>query len=176
MNIFLDLIGSVFVRGSMVAVMLTLTVTMNDALYQRTQHANTKEHVRVIADVAYQDLTQAGYNHTGDHVFCYLYAQDVRFHGDVDDNGTSDRVRYYAVLHGATGYWTLYREVQYQATITLAKKLKSVQFQYYDSKGKITADPLKVAAVRMTFTEDVEGVTEGFTTATKDFKIYPSNL
>jgi len=28
----------------------------------------------------------------------------------------------------------------------------------------------------MTFTEDVEGVTEGFTTATKDFKIYPSNL
>jgi len=175
MNIFLDLIGSVFIRGSMITVMLTLTVTMNDALYQRTQHANTKEHVRVASDIVRTDLTQAGYNVTG-HVFCYGYPQDVRFHGDINNSGSPEIVRYYGVLDGGSGYWSLYRVVDYGTPLLIGKKFKSIQFQYYNAKGQITSDANQIKAVRVTLVEDVEGATEGFTTATKDFKIYPSNL
>jgi hypothetical protein len=175
MNILLDIVGSLFVRGSMIAVMLTLTTTMNDALYRASQHANTKEHIRVVGDIIYDDVSQAGYNHTG-QVFSYAYSSDFMFYGDVDDSGTSESVRYYTVADQVTGKLKLYRLQSGQAALELGKNFTSVAFQYYTSKNKITTDPLKIKSVRVNLVESVEGVTEGFTTATKEFKIYPSNL
>jgi hypothetical protein len=176
MSIFLDLIQSLFVRGSMVIVMLTLTVNLNDALYQRTKYANTKAHVGIVSDMMYDDLTQAGYNHTGPHIFCFAYAQDFRFHGDIDNNGTSETVRYYVAFNSGTGCWSLYRSVNSGTALEVGKRFASISFQYYDSKNKITADPSLINGVRINLVENVEGATAGFTTATRDFKIYPSNL
>jgi hypothetical protein len=160
----------------MVIVMLTLTVNLNDALYQRTKYANTKAHVGIVADMIYNDLTQAGYNHTGPHIFCFANAQDFQFHGDIDNNGTSETVRYYASFNSGTGYWRLYRSVNSGTALEVGKTFASITFQYYDSKNKITADPSLIDGVRINLVENVEGATAGFTTATKDFKIYPSNL
>jgi hypothetical protein len=159
----------------MVIVMLTLTVNLNDALYQRTKYANTKAHVGIVADMMYDDLTQAGYHATAP-VFTILSSNDIEFKGDIDNNGTSETVRYYAAFNSGTGRWSLYRSVNSGTALEVGKTFASISFQYYDSKNKITADPSLIDGVRINLVENVEGATAGFTTATKDFKIYPSNL
>jgi hypothetical protein len=176
MSIFLDLIQSLLIRGSMVAVALTLTVTMNNALYQKSQLNFAKGQVETVGDAIHDDLVQANYNNTAGHVFCFAYAQDFRFHGDIDNDGVTDKVRYYGVYDGGTGYWSLYRTLNDGVPLLMGKSFSSITFQYYDAKGKITATADSIKAVRVNLVENVVGATEGFTQVVKNFKIYPSNL
>lgn len=157
----------------MIIVMLTLTVNMNDALYVRTNHANTKAHVQIVAEMLYNDLTQAGYNATTP-IFTIISSNDIEFKGDIDNNGTAETIRYYNVPNGSN--YKLYRRVDGGTALEVGKNFSSITFQYYKLKGKITSNPDSVKAVRANIVMSVEGATEGFTTATKDFKIYPSNL
>jgi hypothetical protein len=176
MSIFLDLIQSLFIRGSMVAVALTLTVTMNNALYQKSQLNFAKGQVETVGDAIYGDLVQANYNNSHGDVFSNAYDQDIQFYGDIDNNGVTDQVRYYGVYDGGTGYWSLYRTLNGGVPLLMGKRFSSLTFQYYDAKGKITADLNRIKAVRVNLVENVEGATEGFTQVVKNFKIYPSNL
>ena len=160
----------------MVAVALTLTVTMNNALYQKSQLNFAKGQVEVVGDAMYADLLQANYNNSVAHVFCYAYARDFRFHGDINNDGVTERVRYYGVYDATTGYWSLYRELEGGVPLLMGKRFSSITFQYYDAKGKITADPSLIKAVRVNLVQGVEGATEGFTQVVQNFKIYPSNL
>ena len=157
----------------MVIVMLTLTVNMNDALYQRTKYANTKAHVGIVADMMYDDLTQAGYHATAP-VFTILSSNEIEFKGDIDNNGSVETVRYYTVPNGSN--YKLYRRVDGGTALEVGQKFTSITLQYYNLKGRITSNPDSVKAVRANIIMSVEGATGGFTTATKDFKIYPSNL
>jgi hypothetical protein len=56
MTVFLDLAGAWAVRMSMIGIMLTMTVAMNDALYQSAQQALVKANVAVAAETMTQDL------------------------------------------------------------------------------------------------------------------------
>ncbi len=157
----------------MIIVMLTLTVNLNNALYVRTNHANTKAHVQIVADMLYNDLTQAGYRATRP-VFTILCSNDIEFKGDIDNNGLADTIRYYTVPNGSS--YKLYRKVNGGTVLEVGKNFSSITFQYYKLKGKITSNPDSIKAVRLKVILNVEGATEGFTTATSNFKIYPSNL
>lgn len=176
MSIFLDLIQSLFIRGSMVAVALTLTVMMNNALYQKSQLNGAKGQVTVVGEAIYNDVLLAGYNVDRGHVFSHAYAQDFQFKGDIDTNGVTDQVRYYGVYNGGTGYWSLYRALNSGAPLLMGKRFSSITFQYYDADGKITANPDMIRAVRVNLVKNVEGATEGFMQVVKNFKIYPSNV
>jgi hypothetical protein len=160
----------------MVAVALTLTVTMNNALYQKSQLNFAKGQVETVGDAIYADLVQANYNNSHGGVFSNAYDQDIQFYGDIDNNGVTDQVRYYGVYDGGTGYWSLYRTLNGGVPLLMGKRFSSLTFQYYDAKGKITADLNRIKAVRVNLVENVEGATEGFTQVVKNFKIYPSNL
>jgi len=176
MSIFIDLIQSLFIRGSMIAVMMTLTVSMNDALYQKMNQANTKAHVGIVGDMLYTDLTQAGYN-APTPAFLTASESDIKFQGDLDNDSTSETIRYYTALDANTGLYKLYRTVNGGTPLPVGKKFNSVTFQYYNVKGKITSTLSEIAAVRVNVVEGIEGTTTGgFTTASMNFKIYPSNL
>ena len=58
MTIFLDLAGSFVVRASMVTVMLGLTVTMNNALFETTQQTNAVATMATVGEIIYTDLNQ----------------------------------------------------------------------------------------------------------------------
>lgn len=175
MSIFLDLIQSLFIRGSMVAVALTLTVTMNNALYQKSQLNFAKGEVETVGDMMNTDLTQAGYN-APTPAFTIAGASDIQFQGDLDNNGAPETVRYYSVWDASTNYYKLYRTVDGGTPLLVGKRFNSITLQYYDAKGKITAVDSTIAAVRVNLVESIEGATEGFTQVVKNFKIYPSNL
>ena len=181
MTIFIDLAGSWIVRASMITVMLGLSVTMNDALYKTTQQANTSAALASVAEIMYTDVNLAGYNtyHVYSYAFEAISSTYMRFHGDLNNGGYPETIRYKATLDVATGLYKLERRVDNEAGdtyFTIGDGFKSVTFQYYDYQGVLTSNYWEVVSVRIKLEKPIAGVTEGFTIATNDFRVYPSNI
>jgi hypothetical protein len=170
MTVFIDLIGSWFVRASMIAVMLGLTVTLNDALYQSTQQVSAKGYIATIDSILYADINDAGYNvdNAATSTFQTVDSTSIQFLGDINGGGVPETVRY-TVTQQSDGTFNLYRYVNNvnNGADLMMGNLASIRFSYYDSHGLLTTDKTKVRQV------EVSVVANG---ASSDFKIYPANL
>lgn len=157
----------------MIGVMLGMTLTMNNALYESSQRANTVSNVASTSDIIGQDATMA-------LTFSSLNANSLSFSGDLDGDGLNETVLYTTTQDPTTKLYKLYRTVSNQnggQPLLVGTSLISVTFKYYDVNRYITAVPANVTAVRVILVASVPGVsTQGFTTATNDFKVYPVNL
>jgi hypothetical protein len=117
MTIFIDLAGSWIIRVSMIAVMLGLSVKMNDALYKTTSRANTRSYLATLDTVMYSDLSRANYckgystvvgtkywivlNNVGqwvtpDAAFWTADSNDCEIFADINNDGTPEVVEYWA--------------------------------------------------------------------------------
>jgi hypothetical protein len=170
MTIFLDLIGSWFVRASMIAVMLGLTVTLNDTLYQSRQQVNAKGYIATIDSVLYADINDAGYNvsDAADSTFQTADSTCIQFLSDINGGGVPEIVRYSMTLQTDSTY-NLYRSVNNVngGADLMMGNLSSVKFYYYDSHGAKTTNKTRIRQVEVTV------VANG---TSSDFKIYPANL
>ena len=181
MTVFLDLVGSFIVRASLIAIMLGLTVTMNDTLYQSTQAANAKGFVAVVDSIIYADVNMAGYNVTGT-AFQNADTSDIQFLADINGGGIPETVRYYATAVSGDTLFKLFRYVNNvnSGNPILLGTIRGVKFQYYGSDGVVIADPDShldgIRQVQVTIVGWVENVTDGYSTITSEFKIYPPNL
>ncbi|MBF8296621.1 MAG: hypothetical protein HW389_3166 [Bacteroidetes bacterium] len=178
MTIFIDLAGSWIVRASMITVMLGLSVKMNDALYKTTQQVNANAALASNADVIYTDMNMAGYN-SSSPFFATALSTDVQFYGDLNNGGIPETIRYYTSFNASTGLYKLYRTVNNENQgnpLLLGDNFKSVIFQYYDYRGILTTDRFSVMSIRIKLVAQIPGATEGFTTVTNDFTVYPANL
>jgi hypothetical protein len=160
MTIFLDLAGSLIVRASMVTVMLGLTVTMNNALFETTQQTNAAATVATVGEIMYTDLNQT----------MMQFKADTSMGG-----GNKATITYTATLDGTSGLYNLTRKVGSKTT-TISNNLVSVQFQYVDTDGHATTTPSEVDGIRVKLVAQVSGVTQGFSTTLNDFKVFPPNL
>lgn len=171
MTIFLDLAGSFVVRASMVTVMLGLTVTMNNALYETTQQTNAAATIATVGEIIYTDLNQ-----TVASGFTTSNPDRMVFTADTSMGaGNQATITYYTTLDGTTGLYKLYRQVGSYG-MCISKDLVSVSFQYMDSDGHATTTPGSVDAIRVKVVAQVSGVTQGFSTTLNDFKVFPANL
>lgn len=171
MTIFLDLAGSLIVRASMVTVMLGLTVTMNNALYETTQQTNAAATVATVGEIVYTDLNQTiNGGFTTSNPTKMVFKADTSMGG-----GNIATITYKTVLDASTGLYKLIRKVGSTST-TISDNLVSVNFQYVDTKGQTTSTPGEVDGIRVRLVAQVSGVTQGFSTTINDFKVYPPNL
>jgi hypothetical protein len=171
MTIFLDIAGSLVVRASMVTVMLGLTVTMNNALYETTQRTNAAATVATVGSIVYTDLNQ-----TVTSGFSTANPSSMIFQADTSMGaGRLATISYFTVRDGSTGLYSLYRQVGY-SSVCISQNLISVSFQYYDSSGSVTTNASNVDAIRVKFVAQVNGVSEGLSTTLNDFKAFPPNL
>jgi hypothetical protein len=178
MTIFIDLAGSWLIRASMVTVMLGLSITLNDAVYEASKQANTKAALASVADIVYTDVNMAGFRATPSTTFDVVSSNDMRFYGDINDDTVLETIRYTSSLDASTGLYKLYRTVNNEngGNPYLIGDFKSVTFNYYDAGKVPTTNPSSVASVRITLVVNVTGATTGWTTATNDFLVYPANL
>lgn len=171
MTIFLDLAGSFVVRASMVTVMLGLTVTMNNALFETTQQTNAVATMATVGEIIYTDLNQ-----TVASGFSISNPAMMVFQADTSTGGGHvATITYCAVLDGTTGLYELIRTVG-SNSVCISKNLVSVNFQYLDAHGDATWTPGNVDAIIVKLVAQVSGVTQGFSTAVNDFKVFPPNL
>jgi hypothetical protein len=178
MTVFLDLAGAWAVRVSMIAIMLSMTVAMNDALFVSTQQATAKGNIAAAAEVISQDLNSAGFNVTGS-AFSYIGSDSLWFSGDLNGLGSPETIGYYARYDSVTHLHALYRVVDRENSgrpLLIGSNFTSVTFLYYDYNGVTTATAANVYSVRVKLVAQVPGVTQGFTTALNDFRVYPANL
>jgi hypothetical protein len=172
MTIFLDLAGSLVVRASMVTVMLGLTVTMNNALYETTQRTNAAATVATVGEIIYTDLNQAAPS-----AFTTSNADMMVFKAYKDSTMTQILTLTYDAteIDAETGLHLLYRN-DGSGRVCIAKNLVSAKFEYSDSDGQMTSSPASVDAIRIKLVAQISGVTQGFTTTLNDFKVFPPNL
>jgi hypothetical protein len=173
----------------MIAVMLGLTVTMNNALYETTQQVNTKATVVAVSDVVYQDLSRAtggGFDAANGGT---IGVTRMSFWVYADSTMTDSIKVTYDVgeVASATGLHKLYRYENNGPGLLIASNLtgdpsgKFEPFAFFTSKGQRTTVPDSVDAVRVKLYatihyDDVESVQHGFKTALIDFKVFPPNL
>ena len=172
MTIFLDLAGSLVVRASMVTVMLGLTVTMNNALYETTQQTNAAATVATVGEIIYTDLNQTkASGFTISNPDKMVFVADTSMGGGQLATITYDATQ----IDAETGLHLLYRNVG-SSSVCIAKNLVSAKFEYADSDGATTNTPGNVDAIRVKLVAQVSGVTQGFSTTLNDFKVFPPNL
>jgi len=182
MSLFIDLAGSWIVRASMIAVMLGLTVSMNNALYQSAQQANADTYVTVVDSILYADINDAGYNVSDPTTtFETASSSNLQFLADINGGGVPETIHYYTgqQISGTDTTYILYRTVNNVNNgnpLTVATGLKSVTFSYYDNKGVSTSILSSIRQVRVTVVGVLTDVIDGSSTVTGDFKIYPANL
>ena len=188
MSVFLDLIGSWVVRASLIAVMLTLTVNMNNALYQSTQQVNAKALVSLVDSVIYADVNAAGYGAASpvtSNTFYSFSATNLSFYADLPGGASPDLVTYTTVYNATTQLYKLSRQVNSGTTALLGSDFSNITFKYYDASGVETAVAANIRQVRVmvdaryvltnAFVE-TRGQTVDTLYATSDFKVYPPNL
>jgi hypothetical protein len=191
MTIFLDLLGSWVIRASLITVMLTLTVNMNNALYQSNQQATAKRLIVAVDSIIYSDLNMAGYTPYGwtppSSAFD-LTTNDstLYFYGDLNNGGIPETVRYWVSFDNSTGLRKLYRYVNNEnggKDLLLGKNFTKVTFLYYDASGAPTSTPAKIASVRVQLaaavTNNVSATYSNLTkssTVSTDFQVHPANL
>jgi hypothetical protein len=184
MTIFLDLAGSLVVRASMVTVMLGLTVTMNNALYETTQRTNAASTVATVGDIVYTDLNQAVNGQ-----FATWDADMMVFKAYTDSTMSQvATITYSTVLDGTTNLYTLTRKVGTKSVV-ISQNLVSVNFQYFDTDGHLlpynsgSVDAIRVKLVALisynTSSTDDRGLvrlSDRANTTLNDFKVFPPNL
>lgn len=191
MTIFLDIIGSWVIRASLIAVMLTLTVNLNNVLYESTQRANTNGLVSVVDSVIYADLNAAGFASKycvyfkSDTTFNAYNAQSVYFYADIVTGGTAELVKYYTTYSATTKLYKLYRQVNSGTAFVVANNLSGLAFSYYDANGNVTATKSSIKQVRVMVTAryvltnsavQTEGLTSDTTYVSASFRVVPPNL
>lgn len=152
----------------MIAVMLGLTITLNDALYQSTQAANNNGSIAVLDSIIYADVNDAGYNVADPKTtFQTADSTDLKFYGDINGGGIPETIEYSMTTQPDLSY-NFYRTVNNvnNGNALFLANVRSLVFHYYDLQGNLTADKTKIRQVRVTVVSS----------ASSDFKIYPPNL
>ena len=180
MTVFVDIIGSWLVRASLMIVMLTLTVNMNDAVYSTSQDANAKGLIVVVDSVIYEDVKTAGYLVSKlDDVFKTATATDFRFEADIDNNGSVDQIKYLSVYDSTTKCYTLSRAMNSQTPIVFGNKFTDATFRYYTASGTEVRDSWDYSKIRqivVNLSVKAKNVTAADSVASSQISIYPPNL
>jgi len=178
---FLDLVGSLVIRAGIILILLRLTISMQDVLYERTERAVLDKHLMTISQVLSQDVNQIGYNVNGSP-FVRIDSNHTVFYGDFDDNGTPEQVEYYTVpvsggdpdqpryaLHRKSGTWG--------TDVSMTSQLSRLRFWYYDSLGAETADTARVRSMFILLQLQSSSFFNGrYPTASWQAQLFPQNL
>jgi len=147
----------------MIAVMLGLTMTLNDALYQSTQGANNNGYVATLDSIIYADVNEAGYGVAG-AAFTTADSTHLTFLADINGDAMPETIQYSMTQQSDLTY-NVYRKIN-SGTSLLLGNVTSLTFHYYDLRGNSTSTLTNIKQVRVTL---VAG-------GSSDFKIYPANL
>jgi|GEM_PF-1395786 len=188
MTVFLDLIGSWIVRASLIIVMLTLTLNMNNTLYRSNQQSYAKKILTAVDSIMYSDINEAGYNVSG-VTFQTASSTDMQFLGTLNSpTGANATVRWYAVWDATTRLYTLYRYVNNENggnPIKMGNTFSTVSFIYYDKNGNTTSTLANIVSVRVSLVSryvltnafaTTKGVTNDTMYVSANFRIHPVNL
>lgn len=184
MTVILDIIGALFVRSAIIITMLTVSATMNEALYFKTAHRNIQTDLSGAVDVIELDFLKIGYNVGVTPFFLAVDTSSITFLSDVDNNAVFDTVRYYI---GNTSELSqtpnprdrvLYRRINASQPYTVSAGVTRFYLKYYDSAGKQTSDLFLIVSVNVELEVEHGSLTynDVYPNARWQRRIFPVNM
>ena len=155
MGIFLDIAGMLLVRATIIVIMVTVTVTMNDVLYFKIAKNSVQSDLHATIEVLESDIRNAGYGVTVGTTFKNTDTLSLLFLADIDTNGTPDLIYYYL---SDTSFLAaspnpndklLYRQVNNGLKQTVGVGVTQFQVHYYTLLGDPTTDTLLVGSLEI---------------------------
>lgn len=176
---FLDLIGSAVIRGGIVIILLRLTLSMQEVLYERTEKAGMERNLTTVSEVLSYDLRQAGLGVSA-ATFSTRDSSRMRFATDIDNNGVVDQIEYYLqYMSGTTDpeRYVLHRLPSNGPDVAMARGVTRFRIWYYDSLGVETADSSKIRSVFVIVRLRSDNFFNGrYPTASWQSHIFPANM
>jgi hypothetical protein len=168
MNVLLDLLGSSFVGGMVLLLILKLNMYGSNQRYSSDSELQLQQNAKTQAEILDYDLRKIGYGCDSTSI---AIAQDERitFYADIDTNGTVDVVTYFVDKKPTPGTSNpddvvLTRVVNSDTLAGPSLGLVKLKFSYFDSKKNITTLLSKIKFVKVElWVETLEPVESFFT-------------
>jgi hypothetical protein len=183
MGALLDIVGSLAIRGAIILVVVSLTITLRDALYSNTSRMNTAQVLDNASTIMEKDIRQAGYDVTTAPAFLRADSNQMSFLSNINNGvGIVDTLQYLLArdpndLDPNSQVRLLTRVVDGQAPMTLAKGVLTLRFTYLDSLGLSTADLNNIQSISVLMTlQDTYQTDSGYVMIRREFQIFPVNL
>jgi hypothetical protein len=146
MTVLLDIAGALFVRGAIIAIMLTATAAMNETLYFKTAYKTVQTDLTNTIEIMESDFLKIGYN-VGQGRFQVVDTSRVVFLADLSNDGTPDSVEYF--LSDALALLTtpnpkdrfLYRKINGGTSEMVGVGITRLYLRYFKESGLAISNP-----------------------------------
>jgi hypothetical protein len=176
---FLDLIGSTVIRGGIVLILLRLTLSMQEVLYERTEKAAMERNLSTVSEVLSYDIRQAGLG-VSTTTFSTHDSNRVKFATDIDNNGMVDQIEYSLQHMSGTAdpyKYVLHRIPSNGPDVAMARGVTQFRLWYYDSLGVETVDPSKIRSIFVVLRLRSDNFFNGrYPSASWQSHMFPANL
>ena len=142
MNVLIDLLGSSFVGGMVLLLILKLNIYGSNQRFSSDSELQLQQNAKTQAEILNYDLRKIGYG--CDSTSIIIANEDkVSYYADMDRDGTVDVVTYFVDKNGASATTNpndivLCRAVNSDTLSGPSLGLKKIKFSYLDSQGTTT--------------------------------------
>jgi hypothetical protein len=194
MNIILDLLGSSFIGGMILLMVMQMNLFMSNGRSFSDQELQMQQNAKTQADIINFDFRKIGYGHSGTSILV-AEKEKIRFVGDLErpgeaGYGTLDTVEYFVKDSTfATGTSNprdiiLVRVLNNKDTLAgPSLGLVKLNFSYLDSLSTPTTDLSKIKFIKTEFWVEPNETVFNYITGQKDpiftyweFTIHPRNI
>lgn len=194
MTVIIDILGSSFIGGLILLIILKMNLFMSNASYYSDNELKLQQNAKTLAEIINYDFRKIGYN-VSNTALITADSQKIKFAGDLQKPGDSgygviDTIEYYILDPSFTPETANPRDIVLVRVLNGTNIIKGptlglvdLKFSYLDSLSSSTTDLTKIRYIKTElWVEPVEPV-NNFVTGNKDsvftyweFTIHPRNI
>ena len=191
MVLLLDILGSSFIGGILLLLVLKMNLFISSARYDSDNELRMQQNAKTLAEIMNNDFRKIGYMEPGTSILA-ADSKRFKFLGDLErpgqvGYGNIDTLEYYvtdSLTTGNSDEIVLVRVLNNNDSITgPSLGLVKLNFSYLDSLSSPTADLTKIRYIKTEFWVKPIDQVNNFVTGKKDsvftyweFTIYPRNI
>ncbi|MEX2117201.1 MAG: hypothetical protein WEB37_09950 [Bacteroidota bacterium] len=179
----LDLVASMVVRGAIVYIVLTMNISLNELLYEKAQYAIVKQNTATMSDVLRNDFRYIGYAVSSGNAILIADSNQIKFQGDIDNNGVLDTMHFYIGLVTEMAGTPnpsdriIYRRRNSGTPFVFGHGVTQFLLTYYKANGNVTTSlgEIKSLKVRIVVQGEQE-INRYYPTSIWEAYLQPSNI
>lgn len=182
MSLLLDIVGSVFIAGILVLMMLNADIYQSNARFASDSELQLQQNARTLSDILGYDLRKIGYECSNNPII-EAKSEKFSYYADMDRDGTPDIVTYFISDTSAARATinpndrVLIRVVNTDTIAGPSLGLTNLTFSYLNEFGIPTSDSSKIEFVRAElWVESIEPINNEYFFTYWELTISPRNL
>jgi hypothetical protein len=189
MQVIYDIIGSIIIGGIILLMLVSFNSSVMEGSAIQTFNSIVHSNVTSVTDLIEYDFRKMGYRvgSVYDSAIVYADSSKIVMRGDINNDGTVEKITYYLGLGQASGHVNprsriLYRQVDGAGAQRINMGITRFRMAYYNDKDSLInqnpiASPSKIRAIRLAINmESTSPYDTTYAGATWERTITPKNL